>query len=301
MKLDLKSSPRHIKRLQNIAKVISGLGDVRVVIDDNTKGPYFDPVNKVCVLPNGDYSDDDFVSLIEGFTCHEAGHGRYTDSEVYSDAFNSVLKSSEGFTRFDDGMNAEFESLAEKRKAYSRAKRLTGLINLFDDVQMEEKVGNDYPDAKRRLAATYALMVKAGRMTPDISSRPENPVLFIEWYLLNSLRVKVLQQAGHKETLDPFFDYAQKILSPVISDVEEIFHDALGCENTQGCESLARKTLALLERLRDEAREQQQQTEQEEQEAYDESETETDTDTDTESEDKSLESTDSREEALLQS
>lgn len=47
MKLDLKSSPRHIKRLQNIAKVISGLGDVRVVIDDNTKGPYFDPVNKV--------------------------------------------------------------------------------------------------------------------------------------------------------------------------------------------------------------------------------------------------------------
>ncbi|EEE1973040.1 VWA domain-containing protein [Escherichia coli] len=293
MKLDLKSSPRHIKRLQNIAKVISGLGDVRVVIDDNTKGPYFDPVNKVCVLPNGDYSDDDFVSLIEGFTCHEAGHGRYTDSEVYSDAFNSVLKSSEGFTRFDDGMNAEFESLAEKRKAYSRAKRLTGLINLFDDVQMEEKVGNDYPDAKRRLAATYALMVKAGRMTPDISSRPENPVLFIEWYLLNSLRVKVLQQAGHKETLDPFFDYAQKILSPVISDVEEIFHDALGCENTQGCESLARKTLALLERLRDEAREQQQQTEQEEQEAYDESETETETDT--ESEDKSLESTDSRE------
>ncbi|EPE8796318.1 hypothetical protein ACWNOT_003700 [Salmonella enterica subsp. enterica serovar Montevideo] len=240
MKLDLKSSPRHIKRLQNIAKVISGLGDVRVVIDDNTKGPYFDPVNKVCVLPNGDYSDDDFVSLIEGFTCHEAGHGRYTVSEVYSDAFNSVLMSSEGFTRFDDGMNAEFESLAEKRKAYSRAKRLTGLINLFDDVQMEEKVGNDYPDAKRRLAATYALMVKAGRMTPDISSRPENPVLFIEWYLLNSLRVKVLQQVGHKETLDPFFDYAQKILSPVISDVEEIFHDALGCENTQGCESLAR-------------------------------------------------------------
>jgi len=289
MKFDLKSSPRHIKRLQNIANVISGLGDVRVVIDDKTKGPYFDPVHKICVLPNGDYSDDNFVSLIEGFTCHEAGHGRYTVSEVYSDAFNSVLMSSEGFIRFDDGMNAEFESLAEKLKAYSRAKRLTGLINLFDDVQMEKKVGNDYPDAKRRLAATYALMVKAGRMTPDISSRPENPVLFIEWYLLNSLRVTVLQQAGHKETLDPFFDYAQQILTPVITDIEEIFHDALGCENTLGCESLARKTLALLERLRDEAREQQQQTEQEEQEASDESET------DTESEDNSQTSTDGRE------
>ncbi|MFP1529385.1 hypothetical protein ACLB1R_34800 [Escherichia coli] len=76
-------------------------------------------------------------------------------------------------------MNAEFESLAEKRKAYNEAKRLTGLINLFDDVQMEEKVGNDYPDAKRRLAATYALMVKAGRMTPDISSHTRKMLSYL--------------------------------------------------------------------------------------------------------------------------
>lgn len=105
--------------------------------------------------------------------------------------------------------------------------------------------GIDYQEAKKRLAVTYALMVEAGRMTVDISSTPQNPVQFIEMYLLNTLRVNVLQQEGHKETLDPFFDYAKKILAPVTSEVDEIIHQALSCKSTQNCDSLARKTLAL--------------------------------------------------------
>ncbi|MCL7565266.1 hypothetical protein M8397_15035, partial [Staphylococcus aureus] len=84
----------------------------------------------------------------------------------------------------------------------------------------------------------------------------------IEMFLLNTLRVNVLQQEGHKETLDPFFDYAKKILEPVILEVDEIIHQALSCKSTQNCDSLARKTLALLERLRDEAKEKQQEEDQ---------------------------------------
>ncbi|RVT21362.1 vWA domain-containing protein, partial [Enterobacter hormaechei] len=136
------------------------------------------------------------------------------------------------------------------------------LINLFDDFQMEEKTGIDYQEAKKRLAVSYALMVEAGRMTVDVSSSPQNPVQFIEMFLLNTLRVNVLQQEGHKETLDPFFDYAKKILEPVILEVDEIIHQALSCKSTQNCDSLARKTLALLERLRDEAKEKQQEEDQ---------------------------------------
>ncbi|WP_426727471.1 VWA domain-containing protein [Enterobacter cloacae complex sp. 288G10] len=47
----------------------------------------------------------------------------------------------------------------------------------------------------------------------------------------------------------------KKILEPVILEVDEIIHQALSCKSTQNCDSLARKTLALLERLRDEAKE----------------------------------------------
>ncbi|HCN5756606.1 TPA: hypothetical protein N6Y49_005248, partial [Escherichia coli] len=213
-------------------------------------------------LPNGDYSDVRFVKLIEGFICHEAGHGRYTEHEVYREAFVGELINADGFISIDDDLKADFQNLKQKQKAYARACRLKGLINLFDDVQMEEKTGIDYQEAKKRLAVTYALMVEAGRMTVDISSTPQNPVQFIEMYLLNTLRVNVLQQEGHKETLDPFFDYAKKILAPVTSEVDEIIHQALSCKSTQNCDSLARKTLALLERLRDEAKEKQQEEEQ---------------------------------------
>ncbi|HCB1474023.1 TPA: VWA domain-containing protein [Citrobacter freundii] len=262
MKFDLKSSPRHIQRLTNIASVISGISRLNVVIDNKVHTPYFNSEKNVCVLPNGDYSDEKFVKLIEGFICHEAGHGRYTEHEVYREAFVGELINADGFISIDDKLNAEFQTLKQKKIAYARAYRLHGLINLFDDVQMEEKTGINYQEAKKRLAVSYALMVEAGRMTVDVSSSPQNPVQFIEMFLLNTLRVNVLQQEGHKETLDPFFDYAKKILEPVILEVDEIIHQALSCKSTQNCDSLARKTLALLERLRDEAKEKQQEEDQ---------------------------------------
>ncbi|ELO6155955.1 VWA domain-containing protein, partial [Escherichia coli] len=178
------------------------------------------------------------------------------------EAFVGELINADGFISIDDKLNAEFQTLKQKKIAYARAYRLHGLINLFDDVQMEEKTGINYQEAKKRLAVSYALMVEAGRMTVDVSSSPQNPVQFIEMFLLNTLRINVLQQEGHKETLDPFFDYAKKILEPVILEVDEIIHQALSCKSTQNCDSLARKTLALLERLRDEAKEKQQEEDQ---------------------------------------
>lgn len=258
MKFNLKSSPRHVQRLQNIANVISGIDGVSVYIHETIKGPYFDPALKRCVLPNGDYSDPDFVALIEGFICHEAGHGRYTDSQAWKDAINEVISSSPGFIRFDDKDNPEFQNVSQKNIAYLKARRFSGLMNLFDDIQMERHTGTDYVQAKSRLAETYALMVKAGRMTTDIKNSDDNPVNFIESYLLNTLRLNVLGQQGHKETLDPFFVYAKQILEPVLTEVDAIAHEAHSCTNTEQSISLAHKTLELIQRLRDKAKEQQQ-------------------------------------------
>lgn len=41
MKFDLKSSPRHIQRLTNIASVISGINGIYVIIDNKVSTPYF--------------------------------------------------------------------------------------------------------------------------------------------------------------------------------------------------------------------------------------------------------------------
>ncbi|WP_244432440.1 hypothetical protein [Escherichia coli] len=116
MKFDLKSSPRHIQRLTNIASVISGINGIYVIIDNKVSTPYFNTQNNVCVLPNGDYSDERFVKLIEGFICHEAGHGRYTEHEVYREAFVGELINADGFISIDDDLKADFQNLNKSKK-----------------------------------------------------------------------------------------------------------------------------------------------------------------------------------------
>jgi len=52
MKLDIRNDHRHLQRLHNIANVISGISDIKVIIDKNAQGPYFLPKHDLIVLPN---------------------------------------------------------------------------------------------------------------------------------------------------------------------------------------------------------------------------------------------------------
>jgi Mg-chelatase subunit ChlD len=257
MKFDLKNSPRHIQRLKNIANVISGIPGVDVYISSQVKGPYFQPSSNLIVLPNGDYSEEKFVNLIEGFICHEAGHGRYTDNVQWQCELDTILTSAPGFVEFDNNHEGVFDSLPLKKAAYAKARRLGGLINLFDDIQMERHVAADYAQAGPRLAKTYELMVEAGFMTCDIGSASPDPVRFLESFLLNTLRIEVLNQEGNAAVLDPFFEYANTLLEPIKSEIMNITHAAHNSSCTQDAIHLAKETLALIERMRDEAKEQQ--------------------------------------------
>lgn len=258
MKFDLKNSPRHIQRLKNIANVISGIPDITVIISSGVKGPYFSPSRNFCVLPNGDYSDQKFVELTEGFICHEAGHGRYTDSDQWQEEMEAVLSSSPGFQSLDSNHEGMFDTPALKRAAYAKSRRLGGLINLFDDIQMERQVGGDFAQAGPRLARTYQLMVEAGLMTCDITSSQPDPVRFLEGFLLNSMRVEVLKQEGQAVILEPFFEFAATLLKPYLSELTNIIHDAHSSRCTGDAIRLAKQTLSLIVRMRDEAKEQQQ-------------------------------------------
>lgn len=258
MKFDLKSSPRHVARLKNIAKVISGMPGINVIIHPTASGPYYMPHKNVCVMPNGDYSDPDFITLIEGFICHEPGHARYTNSVAWNDVVVNTMRQADGYISENKGSYV-FSSPMLRRQADIKAQRLSGLVNLFDDVQMEFQTGRDYAQAKIKLADTYALLVKKEQMTNDITVEDPNPVQFIEMYLLNKLRNKVLGQDGDKEVLGAFYDFCERILEPVLPELNEIFEEACNCRSTEGAVDLAHKTYELIQRFRDEAKEQQQQ------------------------------------------
>lgn len=260
MKFDLKSSDRHIARLKNIAKVISGMPGIDVVIHPTAKGPYYLSDKKICVMPNGDYSDPEFITLIEGFICHEPGHARYTNCIAWDDVVFNALRQADGYISDSKG-SFVFSSPKLHRQADIKARRLGGLVNLFDDVQMEFQTGRDYAQAQIRLADTYALLVKKGKITNDITVEDPNPVQFIEMYLLNKLRNTVLGQVGDREILDAFYDYCERILQPVLPELNAIYEEACDCRSTEGAIDLAYKTYELMQRLRDEAKQQQQQEE----------------------------------------
>ena len=266
MKLDIKNDQRHLQRLLNIANVISGIANIRVIIDKSTKGPYFVPKHDLIVLPNGDFSDKEYVDLCFGFICHEAGHGRYTNSDAWDDACKKIIESSQGFVKWDKETPL-FDSGTDYIRAMAKGQRMSGIINIFDDIQMEMHTGTNFLRAREGLAEMYTIMCRNGRMTNDINGVSQNPVDFIDMYILNKLRTGYLQQAGDPKKLEPFFDHAAKTFGPVKPEIDALIEEANGINSTFQAIDLAKKLYALIERLRDEAREQQQKQQQESEKA----------------------------------
>ncbi len=264
MKLDIRNDHRHLQRLHNIANVISGISDIKVIIDKKAQGPYFLPKHDLIVLPNGDFSDKEFSDLCFGFICHEAGHGRYTNSDAWDDACKKIIEMSQGFIKWDNE-SPLFGSGTDYIRAMAKSQRMSGFINIFDDIQMEMHTGTDFQRAREGLAEMYTIMCRNGRMTNDINGVNQNPVDFIDMYILNKLRTGYLQQVGDPEKLEPFFEHAAKIFGPVKPEVDALIEEATGINSTFQAIDLAKKLYSLIERLRDEAREKQQEQQQQQQ------------------------------------
>lgn len=263
MKLNLRNSQRHIDRLRNIANVVSGDMEVRVRIDPKVQGPYFSFSMNEVVLPDGDYSDPRFVALCEGFISHEAGHSRFTSFSSYEDAVNLIYEESEGFLRWELQIPI-FTTEKLFHAAWIKAKRVHGLINLFDDIQMERQTGFEFPRAKETLSAMYRIMVEDKRMTCDVRTSRPDPVQFIEMYILNKLRNLSLSQSGHPETLNEFYSFSECLLAPVLDRVNGFINDSLNiCSSDEAAKQgveLYEFLEGLLEKSKQQLEEQQEDT-----------------------------------------
>jgi len=263
MKLNLRNSQRHVDRLRNIANVVSGDMDIRVRIDPKVTGPFFSNSKSEVVLPDGDYSDPRFVALCEGFISHEAGHSRFTSFYSYEDAVNLIYEKSEGFLRWEVQVPI-FTTDKLFRAAWIKAKRVHGLINLFDDIQMERHTGIEFPRAKSTLSETYRIMVEDKRMTCDVNTSRPDPIQFIEMYILNKLRNLSLAQPGHPETLNEFYSFSENLLAPILDRVNEFIDNSLDiCSSDEAAKhgvDLYDFLTDLLEKAKQQLEEQQEDT-----------------------------------------
>ncbi|MDK1367141.1 hypothetical protein QOL70_26660, partial [Klebsiella quasipneumoniae] len=254
MSIKLSSSLRSKLAAQNIARVIGADPDLTIRFAGRKMNPRIDMVKKIIYLPDGDFSNDKYWKLCSGWISHEGGHNRFTELETCISFENEYLSKLPGFDHIlPDGVPV-FSSENDEKKARIKLKRLHREINLFEDIQMEEKTGNLFPLSKSMLSEMYSLMVQDGYMTAD----GKNIVSYVEMYILNKLRVNQLGQEGIPEILKNFFDLADTTLLGLKDRFDSLIAEATGVNSTLMACDLGLKLHEEFEKLRDDLKEKEE-------------------------------------------
>ena len=254
MSIKLSSSPRTKLAAQNIACVIGADPDLTVRFVGPKTTPHIDMSRKIIYIPDGDFSNDKYWKLCSGWISHEGGHNRFTELETCTSFENEFISKLPGFDYIlPDGVPV-FSSKSDEKNAIIKLKRLHRAINLFEDIQMEEKTGILFPKSASTLSEMYSLMVEDGFMTCDGT----NIVSYIEMYILNKLRVNQLGQEGIPEILNEFFGLADSVLLGMKDRFDSLLLKATGVNSTLMACELGLILNEELEKLRDDLKEKEE-------------------------------------------
>ena len=207
------TAKKFIKRAQALSNVMTSTKGVTVTVSGN--GAYRVPgrIN----VPNGDFTDADWVSMIHGWIDHELGHEEHTEHSVFIAAayISPVLK---------------------------------GMLNCIEDIRMEKKVGENFVGAKKNLTRLAELAIERELfIDPRVLIDP-SPLKVLSCFCLYYGRYKVIGQSCLHDYAEKAFSMLADLLSDEIATKVKILVESVNQANdTQDAFDIAKSILKLLE------------------------------------------------------
>lgn len=209
----MMTAKKFIKRAQALSNVMTSTKGVTVTVSGN--GAYRVPgrIN----VPNGDFTDADWVSMIHGWIDHELGHEEHTEHSVFVIAAN-------------------ISPVAK------------GMLNCIEDIRMEKVVGENFIGAKKNLSRLAELAIERELFPdPKVLINP-SPLKVLSCFCLYYGRYKVIGQPCLHDYAEKAYTMLADLLSDEVATKVKILVEAVNQANdTQDAFDIAKSILKLLE------------------------------------------------------
>lgn len=198
-----------LRKFKNISRVLTRTSGMEIVFH----GSMASHVPGKIVLPMGDFSNDDFITMSLGYCDHELGHENYTNSNWYSIAHN-------------------------------KSQYLKGLLNSLDDAHQERHLMAEFKGCRKTLNNLVLLCIDKG-LFPEPDAKFPEPMVLKVW-LLYGARVLI------GNPLNGFYQQVDILLKDKFGDdfyrkAHSIFNEAIfqSMDSTEKCFNVAEKLYLL--------------------------------------------------------
>ncbi|WP_076414975.1 vWA domain-containing protein [Shewanella sp. UCD-KL12] len=199
-----------LRKFKNLSRVLTRSTDMEIVFHGKRAGHSPGRI----VLPMGDFSDDDFVTMSLGYCDHELGHENYTDNNWY-------------------------------RIAQNKSPYLRGLLNSLDDAHQERRLMADFKGCTKTLNNLVKLCIEKGLFAEPYTEHKET--LILKGWVLYGARVFI------GNPLNGYFLKADNLLKAKFGDdfyreANLIFNETVfqTMDSTEKCFVVAEKLYLLL-------------------------------------------------------
>lgn len=166
-------------------------------------------------FPLGDFTDPDYLMLINGLSDHENGHARFTKAV------------------------SEYEYSALKKQS---VQFINSFRNLFEDIRMELKMINEFEGCRSNLSGLVDMAIKRG-----LFSQPQSMgVQGLSSYYLYGLRVDVLHQTQLTKWADEARTMMLKDFADISHELETIYERAKFTQSNHECFELAKELYEII-------------------------------------------------------